>query len=69
MSTITLPAAQVPRGAHVHTPHGTFTVTRSTTTSRAVVLRTACRRSLAFDADRPVQVTLPHTPAPAVRGA
>ncbi|WP_189065973.1 hypothetical protein [Deinococcus seoulensis] len=69
MSKVTLPAAQVPRGAHLHTPHGTFTVTRSTTTARAVVLRTACRQSLAFEADRPVQVTLPHTPAAAARGA
>ena len=57
----TLPAARVPRGAHVHIPHGTFTVTRVTPTPSGVVLRTACRQSLAFTATQAVRVTLPRT--------
>lgn len=54
-----VPAARVPRGAHLHVPQGTFTVTRVTPTPQGVVLRTACRQSLAFTATQHVHVTLP----------
>ena len=56
-----VPAARVPRGAHLHVPQGTFTVTRVTPTPQGVVLRTACRQSLAFTATQDVHVTLPLT--------
>lgn len=60
--TTTLPAARVPRGAHLHVPTTSYTIIRVTPTPQGVVLRTACHTSLAFHAEQPVTVT---PPAPA----
>lgn len=55
----TIPATDVPRGAQLHTSGASYTITRVTPTSSSVVLRTACRQSLAFHPDRLVTITLP----------
>ena len=57
--TTTLPAAHVPRGARLHVSAASYTIIRVTPTPQGVVLRTACRTSLAFHTDHPVTVTLP----------